>query len=48
MGNGVSARLESDADDMPKVLSGGLKLLRFGGGGEKTRLICGFLPLKPG
>ena len=48
MGNGAGAPLESDADDMAEVLSGGLKLLRFGGGGETTRLICGYLAAEAG
>ena len=43
MGNGLGAPPESDSSSMAEVLSGGLKLLRFGGGGEKTRLICGYL-----
>ena len=42
MGNGLGAPPESDSDDMAEVLSGGLKLLRFGGGGETTRFICGY------
>jgi AraC-like DNA-binding protein len=48
MGNGLGVPRESDSDGVADVLAGGLKLLRFGGGGEKTRLICGYLAAEAG
>ena len=43
MGNGSGAPLIDGEPGMPALLTGGIKRSRFGGGGEETRLICGYL-----
>jgi AraC-like DNA-binding protein len=48
MGNGSGAELEDAGDVLPDLLTGGLKHSRFGGGGEQTRLICGYLACEAG
>ena len=48
MGNGVGAQLTDSEGALPALLTGGLKCSRFGGGGEETRLICGYLACEAG
>src|SRR5262249_38332505 len=43
LGNGASARPVDPLVTFAKHLSQGLKVARFGGGGEITRFICGYL-----
>lgn len=43
MGNGDGAAPIDGTLALPELLTGGLKLSRIGGGGEETRLICGYL-----
>jgi AraC-like DNA-binding protein len=43
MGNGTGAPLLDSEPGMGALLTGGIKRSRFGGGGEETRLICGYL-----
>jgi AraC-like DNA-binding protein len=47
MGNGSGAPAIGN-DDLEKLLQGGLRLSRFGGGGETTRLICGYFAAEAG
>jgi AraC-like DNA-binding protein len=48
MGKGSGADVVDGAHALPKLLSGGLTLSRLGGGGEQTRLICGYLACEAG
>jgi AraC-like DNA-binding protein len=49
MGNGIGAEFIDGEQSLPKLLSGGLSFSRFGGGGgEPTRLICGYLACEAG
>lgn len=48
MGNGSGAELTDASTDLPALLTGGLKRACFGGGGEQTRLICGYLACEAG
>jgi AraC-like DNA-binding protein len=48
MGNGVGAELTDSETTLPALLTGGVKHARFGGGGEETRLICGYLACEAG
>jgi AraC-like DNA-binding protein len=43
MGNGRSIRAVDAAAELDRVLSQGLKVSRMGGGGEVTRIVCGYL-----
>ena len=43
MGNGFGAQIIDGTDRVSEFLAGGLALSQLGGGGEATRLICGFL-----
>jgi AraC-like DNA-binding protein len=43
MGNGTGAVLLDAEPGLPALLTGGIKHAHFGGGGEETRLICGYL-----
>jgi AraC-like DNA-binding protein len=43
MGNGLICEATPAGDDLPALLRGEVKSTRFGGGGEETRLICGYL-----
>jgi AraC-like DNA-binding protein len=47
LGNGSCIRPVDSLRTFEKNLSEGLKLVRFGGGGEITRFVCGFLACKP-
>lgn len=43
MGNGPAVAPMNSAQTLRRVLAEGLKLSRFGGGGELTKLICGYM-----
>jgi AraC-like DNA-binding protein len=45
--NGLPAKTVDMAKELGRLVSQGLKLSRFGGGGEVTRFICGFLACEP-
>ena len=47
LGNGKNARQVGGMEAFGKNLSEGLKLARHGGGGEVTRLVCGFMVFEP-
>jgi AraC-like DNA-binding protein len=48
MGNGSGAELIDASKSLPELLTGGITCARFGGGGEETRLICGYLACEAG
>lgn len=48
MGNGSGAEVVDGTLALEKLLRGGLTLSRIGGGGEQTRLICGYLACEAG
>jgi hypothetical protein len=45
--NGPASMTVDDSDNLPEVLSQGLKLRRLGGGGEVTRFVCGYMACEP-
>jgi AraC-like DNA-binding protein len=45
--NGRSTRTLDNAEEIASVLAQGLKLWRIGGGGEVTRIICGYMACDP-
>ncbi len=47
MGNGAPVAPINSAQTLHRVLSEGLRLSRFGGGGELTTLICGYMTCDP-
>ncbi|SRR5260370_664599 len=47
MGNGRDVEPRDHAKILREIFSQGLKLARFGGGGEITRFICGYLVCDP-
>ena len=47
LGNGSHARPVDSLSAFAKHLADGLKLVRFGGGGEITRFVCGYLACEP-
>src|SRR5678815_3454632 len=47
LGNGSPARPVDSFETFAKNLTQGLKLARFGGGGEITKFICGFIGCDP-
>jgi AraC-like DNA-binding protein len=48
MGNGAGGLLYDGAAGMEALLSGGLLCSRIGGGGDETRLVCGYLACDAG
>jgi AraC-like DNA-binding protein/mannose-6-phosphate isomerase-like protein (cupin superfamily) len=48
MGNGTGAEVIDAEPTLPALLEGGLKRSRLGGGGEETRLVCGYLACDAG
>jgi AraC-like DNA-binding protein len=48
MGNGTGAALTDAARALPSLLQGSLERSCFGGGGEKTRFVCGYLACEAG
>ncbi len=47
MGNGSPVKPVDSAQELQRVLSGGLKVSRHGGGGEITKIICGYMACEP-
>ena len=47
MGNGVGAKMVDSERELHQILAQGLKLARGGGGGEVTRLVCGYMSCDP-
>jgi AraC-like DNA-binding protein len=47
LGNGSPAKPVDSLKTFAKTLADGLKLVRFGGGGEITRFVCGFMACEP-
>ena len=47
LGNGSPAKPVDSVKTFAKTLADGLKLVRFGGGGEITRFVCGFMACEP-
>jgi AraC-like DNA-binding protein len=47
MGNGLPVKPVDSAQALERVLSGGLSVSRHGGGGEITKLICGYMACEP-
>ena len=47
MENGPPTPTLDDSEQLAKLFAHGLKLLRFGGGGEVTRFICGYMACEP-
>ena len=47
LGNGFPAKPVDSLRTFAKNLTEGLKLIRFGGGGEITRFVCGYLACEP-
>jgi AraC-like DNA-binding protein len=47
MGNGLPVKPLDSAQALERVLSGGLTVSRHGGGGEITKLICGYMACEP-
>lgn len=47
MGNGPPVTPIESAEHLPRILSEGLRLYRFGEGGEVTKLICGYMACDP-
>jgi AraC-like DNA-binding protein len=45
--NGTASRTVDDSAHLAGALSQGLKLWRFGGGGEVTRFVCGYMAYEP-
>jgi len=47
LGNGRGAKAVDSFKTFAKNLTAGLRLARFGGGGEVTRFVCGFMACEP-
>ena len=47
MGNGPPVAPMETADQLSRIVSEGLRLYRFGRGGEVTKLICGYMTCDP-
>jgi AraC-like DNA-binding protein len=47
MGNGPAVAPMNSAQTLQQVLAEGLKVSRFGGGGELTKIICGYMTCDP-
>ena len=47
VGNGLPVKPVDNELELQRILSQGLKLSRFGGGGELTKFICGFMVCEP-
>lgn len=47
MGNGAPVTPVDSAQELQRILAEGLKVSRFGGGGELTKLICGYMSCDP-
>jgi len=47
LGNGDGARASATVSILEKNLTQGVQLMRFGGGGETTKFVCGFMACEP-
>lgn len=47
IGNGLPTKTVDMAKELARIVAHGLKVSRFGGGGEVTRFICGFMACDP-
>ena len=47
MENGPGSNTVDDSEQVAQVLAQGLKLCRMGGGGEVTKLVCGYMACEP-
>jgi len=47
MGNGSPVKPIDNGQELQRILSGGLKLSRLGGGGETTKFVCGYMACDP-
>ena len=47
LGNGLAERTVDSLETFAKNLTQGLKVARFGGGGEVTRFVCGYMACEP-
>jgi AraC-like DNA-binding protein len=47
MGNGSPVQPVDNEQELQRILSHGLKIARFGGGGEITKFICGYMACEP-
>jgi AraC-like DNA-binding protein len=47
MGNGSPVTPVDNEQELQRILSQGLKVCRFGGGGEMTKFICGYMTCDP-
>jgi len=47
MGNGSPVKPMDNERELQRILSQGLKVSRFGGGGEVTKFICGYMACEP-
>jgi AraC-like DNA-binding protein len=47
MGNGPAVKPVDNALELQRIFSQGLKVSRFGGGGEITKFICGYMACEP-
>jgi AraC-like DNA-binding protein len=47
IGNGSPVKPVDSAQELERILSQGLKVSRLGGGGEITKLICGYMACEP-
>jgi AraC-like DNA-binding protein len=45
--NGLTTKTVDMAKELARLVANGLKLSRFGGGGEVTRFVCGFMACDP-
>jgi AraC-like DNA-binding protein len=48
MGNGTGVALTDTSESLPSLLTGNLKLSSFGGRGEATKFVCGYLACEAG
>ena len=47
VGNGSPVKPVDNEQEMQRILSQGLKVSRFGGGGEVTKFVCGYMVCEP-
>jgi AraC-like DNA-binding protein len=47
LGNGSPVKPVDNEQEMQRILSQGLKVSRFGGGGEITKFVCGYMVCEP-
>ena len=47
MGNGATVAAVNDSEQLAEVIANGMNLWRMGGGGEVTKLVCGYMACDP-